>query len=66
MGESALLWDQGVKRYREEVKVVAPNPGLDGASRSYWVEGDNGHQKLVHVSWLIKLPPVEADQGEAV
>ena len=68
VGEPALLWNQGLKRYEENVTVVAPNPGLDGASRSYWVQGTNEKQKLVQASWLIKVPPEEPemdqDQGE--
>ena len=65
MGEPALLWNQGTKRYQEEVTITDPNPGLDGASMSYWVEGATGRPKLVHVSWLIKLPPVpEEGEGE--
>ena len=70
VGEPALLWNQGLKRYEENVTVVAPNPGMDGASRSYWVQGANERQKLVHASWLIKMPPEEQeqdqDQGEPV
>ena len=62
VGEKALLWDQGTKRYKEPVTVQAPNRGLDGGSRSFWVLMDNGKQKLVHSSWLIKSPP---EQGEA-
>ena len=65
IGEPAMLWDQGLKRYNEPVSIVAPNPGLDGASRSYWVQGANERQKLVHSSWLIKLPPEEPKQEEA-
>ena len=42
VGEKALLWDQGVKRYVEPVTVQAPNPGLDGGSRSFWVMCDSG------------------------
>ena len=62
VGEKALLWDQGTKRYRDQVTVQAPNRGLDGGSRSFWVLMENGKQKLVHSSWLIKPPP---EQGEA-
>ena len=62
VGEKALLWDQGAKRYREPVTVQAPNPGLDGGSQSFWVLCDSGRQKLVYSSWLIKSPP---EQGEA-
>ena len=64
VGEPALLWNQGQKRYEEQVTVQAPNPGLDGASRSYWVIGDNGKQKLVHSSWLIKVPAQEQEQDQ--
>ena len=65
VGEPALLWDQGIKRYSEEVEIIAPNRGLDGAARSFWVQGANNRQKLVHSSWLIKIPPVEPVQEEA-
>ena len=65
VGEKALLWDQGAKRYKEPVTVQAPNPGLDGGSRSFWVMCDSGRQKLVHSSWLIKAPPPAPEQGEA-
>ena len=65
VGESALLWDQGMKCYVEPVTVQAPNPGLDGGSRSFWVMGENGRQKLVHSSWLIKAPPPAPEQEEA-
>ena len=64
VGDAALLWDQRSHRYEEEVVVQAPNPGLDGASRSYWVMGTNGRQKLVHCSWLIRVPPPAPEQGE--
>ena len=65
VGEQALLWDQSLKRYHEEVSIVAPNTGLNGAARSFWVQGANNRQKLVHSSWLIKIPPVEPVQEEA-
>ena len=39
VGDSALLWNQETHHYVEPVVVQAPNPGLDGASRSYWVLG---------------------------
>ena len=65
VGEPALLWDQGVKRYNEPVTIVAANPGLDGASRSFWVKGANKRQKIVHSSWLIRLPPEEPEQVES-
>ena len=64
VGEPALLWNQGTKRYQEEVTITAPNAGIDGASRSYWVEGSTGRPKLVHVSWLIKLPPAPVEEEE--
>ena len=64
VGDSALLWDQGQKCYVEPVTVQAPNPGLDGGSRSFWVQGENGHQKLVHSSWLIRVPPPAPGQEE--
>ena len=64
VGEHALLWDQSQKRYVEPVTVQAPNPGLDGASRSFWVMGENGRQKLVHSSWLIKVPPPTQEQEQ--
>ena len=64
VGEPALLWDQGAKRYVEQVVVQAPNPRLDGASRSFWVIGESGRSKLVHGSWLIKMPPSAPEQQE--
>ena len=64
VGEPALLWNQGTKRYEEQVTVVAPNPGLDGASRSYWIQGDNERKKLVHTSWLIKVPPQDPEPDQ--
>ena len=65
VGDPALLWDKDLKRYNEPVSIVAPNPGMDGASRSYWVQGANERQKLVHSSWLIKPPTEEPEQEEA-
>ena len=65
VGEPALLWDQSLKRYNEEVSIVAPNTGLNGAARSFWVQGATGRQTLVHASWLIKLPPVAEWEEEA-
>ena len=56
MGEEALLWDHREKRFSLPVTVITPNIGMDGESRSFWVEDDGGRQKLVHVSWLVKLP----------
>ena len=61
VGEEALLWDQGTKRYRDQVTIQAPNRGLDGESRSFWVLMGNGKQKLVHASWLIKPPPEQEE-----
>ena len=65
VGDKALLWDQGAKRYSEEVTIQAPNPGLDGGSRSFWILGNNGRSRLVHATWLIRLPPPGPDQEEA-
>ena len=62
VGEPALMWNQSQKRYEEQVTVQAPNPGLDGASRSNWIMGDNGRQRLVHTSLLIKVPAQEQEQ----
>ena len=62
LGEPALMWNQSQKRYEEQVTVQAPNPGLDGASRSYWIRDNNGRQKLVHTSWLIKVPAQDQEQ----
>ena len=60
VGETCLLWDHREHRFSHQCSILAPNRGLDGASRSYWVEDDGGKQKLVHCSWLIKLPEAAA------
>ena len=64
VGDNALLWDQGQRRYVEHMTIQAPNPGMDGGSRSYWVLGENGRSKLVHSSWLIHVPPPGPGQEE--
>ena len=56
VSEDALLWDHKDHRYKIPVKVLAPNLGLDGAARSYWIQDESGRQRLVHVSWLVKVP----------
>ena len=65
VSEQALLWDHKDHRYKVPVKVLAPNRGLDGAARSYWVQDESGRQRLVHVSWLVKLPEQEPDPASA-
>ena len=55
-GESALLWDHREHKYKIPVSIVAPNIGMDGAARSFWIEDEGGRQRLVHVSWLVKMP----------
>ena len=56
IGEHCLMWDHREHRFNLNCTVVAPNRGLDGGARSYWVEDDSGRQKLIHTSWLVKLP----------
>ena len=58
------MWDQRDKGYKTPVTVQAPNQGLDGPSRSYWLRDDRDKSRLVHVSWLIRAP--EPEQPEAV
>ena len=53
-----------LQEVNKHVTVVGPNPGLDGASRSYWVKNTNEKQKLVHSSWLIKVPQEEQPQDQ--
>ena len=56
VGEQCLMWCHRDKRYKIPVTILAPNQGLDGAARSYWVSDDGGKSRLVHVSWLVKVP----------
>ena len=66
-GDKCFMWDQREKRYSHPVTVQAPNTGLDGAARSYWVLDEQLRGRLVHVSWLVKDPNPEgapADQAQ--
>ena len=56
IGEEALLWDHKEKRFKIPVTIITPNLGMDGEARSFWIEDDGGRQRLVHISWLVKLP----------
>ena len=58
------MWDQREKRYKTPVTVQAPNHGLDGASRSYWIQDDRNKSRLVHVCWLVRAP--EPEHSETV
>ena len=58
-GDKCQMWDQRDKRYSHPVTVQAPNTGLDGAARSYWVLDEQLRGRLVHVSWLVKDPNPE-------